>query len=219
MHPGEATYGRDILRALAGVTRYGVVVRDSRRHIVFANEGASRMLRIPPDRFRGASPVRKAGVRLIDPSGFDLSWDESPFEIASRKKQPLVDHRYGVRFPDGETRWHVGTYVPLLRVNGSVSRVITIYTDASPRPDYEDVSTTLMETTVKLREAGYWLRDDVLQTVLGVSLGLQNHLTEQPGAGKARGEIESAISSLHDLGSRVRRAATDLIRQRTRSSQ
>ncbi len=60
------------------------------------------------------------------------------------------------------------------------------------------------ERTSRLRS---WLREDVLQTVLGVSLTLQRHLDVHPVGDKAREEIEWAVTTLHDLGSKIRLAA------------
>lgn len=153
----------------------------------------------------------KTGVRLLDASGAEVDWDDCPFDIANRQKQPLIDYRYGLRFPDDQTRWHVGSYVQLLSASESISQVIKIFVDDSPRPDYQDLSSRLRETVLQAHEHGAWLREDVLQTLLGISLTLQHHLSDELGMTKVREDLEYAVGTLHDLAGKIRVAARDLI--------
>jgi hypothetical protein len=203
---------RPLLHALTHTATCGVVVRNRHKRITFINEGASQLMRLPRSEFHGVSPVRNAGVRLLDASGAEVDWSESPFEIATQTKQPVIDHQYGLRFANNEIRRHVGTYVPLLRADGSISRVIAFYVDDSPRPDCEDISTRLRATAERVREHGSWLREDALQTLLGISLTLQRHLADQVTAGKTRDDVEFAVAALHEVAEKVRHAAAEFRR-------
>ncbi len=130
-------YSRSVLRAVLGATACGVVVRNSRRRIVFANDSASRLLRIPRGELRGAGPVRGRGTRLLDRTAAVVDWGESPFEKATQTKQPLHDHRFGLRFADDDITWFVGTFIPLVDSNSNVSRVIATFADITPLQEFQ----------------------------------------------------------------------------------
>jgi PAS fold len=170
---------------------YGAILRTTER-ILYANPKAHDLLGLPPRSLDGQERALQGGVALVQADG---SHARGPVRRVIQSGQPILEARYGLRYPTGDVRWIDLTSIPLVDEESQARCALTTFADANQ---------------LAATQHGHWLREKVLQSVLGISLVLQRHLDAHPESDKPREDVEWAIRALHDLATDVRSTAKAL---------
>jgi PAS domain S-box-containing protein len=159
----------------------GIVVLDVDGSVVLANQGASRILGIPPDRLVGTN-ARDAHWRWITEDGSPLPADKLPGMRTSRTGRPRRGVTVGMTRPDGEPAWISINAAPLPG-DGPPHQVVVSFVDISN----ELRSRAELERRHQLLRAAHDINDGILQRLVLASYAARE---EQAGAARA---IEEAL--------------------------
>ncbi len=100
----------------------------------------------------------------------------------------LLNVPMGLRYPDGEVLWQVASCFPLVDVRGVRYHVTSVV---------ESPELRLIE------EVAGWLRQDLVQSMLGVAFSLQAQLNESPEIEVIEDRVRWAVGVLQDSASRA----------------
>jgi diguanylate cyclase (GGDEF)-like protein/PAS domain S-box-containing protein len=114
----------------------GVIVRDAAGLVVFANAAALRIFGRPPEQLAG-SEAPTGEERRIREDGTLMPDDEVPNVAAQLRGEPIRNVMMGMVRADGYVRWLLVDAVPVKGADGSVSEVVSSFTDVTDRKKAE----------------------------------------------------------------------------------
>lgn len=129
------TEDRD-LAAIYDAMACGVIVRDAAGSVVFANAAALRIFGRPPDQLAGTEQ-RIGEDRRIREDGTLMPDDEVPNVAAQLRGEPVRNVMMGMVRADGYVLWLLVDAVPVKSADGSVSEVVSSFTDVTDRKKAE----------------------------------------------------------------------------------
>ncbi len=183
--------GVDEQSPIAGVQRAiweafpsAIVVHHESGRVLYANARAYGMTHREQDRTGAQWSLLSRGCQLIRPD-----------RGATKRLAPLVRHSgrallnvpMGLRYPDGEVLWQVASCFPIVDVRGVRYQVTSVV---------ESPELGLLE------EVAGWLRQDLVQSMLGVAFSLQAQLTESSEI-EIGDRVRWAVGVLHESASRA----------------
>jgi diguanylate cyclase (GGDEF)-like protein/PAS domain S-box-containing protein len=125
----------DDLAAIYDAMACGVVVRDATGAITFSNAAAFRIFGRPPDQLAGTEPPGE--VRRLREDGTPMPDDEVPNIAAQRRGAPIRNVMMGLARADGYVRWLLVDAVPIKDDRGTVTQVVSSFTDVTDRKKAE----------------------------------------------------------------------------------
>src|SRR3989449_4613343 len=123
------------LAAIYDAMACGVVVRNAAGSVVFANAAAKRIFGRAPDELEGAASPGED--RRIREDGTTMPDDEVPNVAAQLRGEPIRNVMMGMVRADGYVRWLLVDAVPVRASDGSVSEVVSSFTDVTDRKKAE----------------------------------------------------------------------------------
>jgi diguanylate cyclase (GGDEF)-like protein/PAS domain S-box-containing protein len=114
----------------------GVIVRDAAGLVVFANAAALRIFGRPPEQLAG-SEAPTGEERRIREDGTLMPDEEVPNVAAQLRGEPIRNVMMGMVRADGYVRWLLVDAVPVKAPDGSVSEVVSSFTDVTDRKKAE----------------------------------------------------------------------------------
>jgi PAS domain S-box-containing protein len=164
-------------RSLVENLHVGIVLCGPDSRILFGNQAASQIFRVPPQRFVGKIPGELDLIPLAE--------DETPIPSESRPLarviatgQPVYGQMIGYRVPHlQDILWTLLDAIPEFDANGALRRVILSFTDLTDMKNAERAIHQLTTQLLQLqdeerRRIGRELHDGLAQTVLAVNLSL-----------------------------------------------
>src|SRR5881397_3452151 len=132
------------LAAVYDAMACGVVVRNAAGGVVFANAAAKRIFGRPPEELEGAEALGED--RRVREDGTLMPDDEVPNVAAQQRGEPVRNVMMGMVRADGYVRWLLVDAVPVKASDGSVSEVVSSFTDVTDRKKAEQ---DLLEQAVR----------------------------------------------------------------------
>ncbi len=162
-----------------------IVVHHESGRVLYANAKAYGMTHRQHDRTGVQWSLLSRGCQLIRPD-----------HGATKRLAPLVRHSgrallnvpMGLRYPDGEVLWQVASCFPILDVRGVRYQVTSVV---------ESPELGLLE------EVAGWLRQDLVQSMLGVAFSLQAQLSESSEIEMIKERVRWAVGVLQESASRA----------------
>ena len=114
----------------------GVIVRDAAGSVVFANAAALRIFGRPPEQLAGTEPPSGEDRRIRE-DGTLMPDDEVPNVAAQVRGEPVRNVMMGMVRADGYVRWLLVDAVPVKASDGSVSEIVSSFTDVTDRKKAE----------------------------------------------------------------------------------
>src|SRR2546425_120496 len=124
------------LAAIYDAMACGVIVRDAAGPFVLANAAALHIFGRPPDQLAGTEPPT-GEERRIREDGTLMPDDEVPNVAAQQRGEPIRNVMMGMVRADGYVRWLLVDAVPVKAADGSVSEVVSSFTDITDRKKAE----------------------------------------------------------------------------------
>ena len=184
---GLADLGLSATQLLDGIPS-GIIVRGATGRIVYANQEAHRLVRHAPQELHGKTSVRDNGVQVLKADGAIAT--STPTSSVFETGRPVYNVQHQFRFPDGDVRWINASWLPILDSEaGALRYVVTTFSDIT--------------ASVLHHKCRSWLREDVLQTLLGVSLVLEALPTSHPAASVSE-DVKWAAVTIRKLAKSLR---------------
>jgi PAS domain S-box-containing protein len=164
-------------RTLVQDFHVGVVLLGPDAAILFANRAAQQMFGITIDQAQGKNSSQ-LDLICIREDGTELPFDMRPGPLALRTGQPILNEVLGWhRRGSSEILWMLGNAVPQFSQDGSISSVISSFTNITERKQAEEALHQLSTRLLQLqdeerRRLGRELHDSLAQSVLAVNLSL-----------------------------------------------
>jgi signal transduction histidine kinase len=155
----------------------GIVLCGPDSRILFANQAASEIFRVPSQRIVGKI-TGELGLTPLAEDGTPLPKDSRPLARVIATGQPVYGQMVGYRVPHlQEILWVLRDAIPEFDANGSLRRVILSFTDLTEMKNAERAIHQLTTQLLQLRDEerrriGRELHDGLAQTVLAVNLSL-----------------------------------------------
>ncbi|MBV9121262.1 MAG: EAL domain-containing protein [Chloroflexi bacterium] len=161
----------DVLRRIYEVLPYGIVVRDARGQIVYANPATVEILGAMPGTrdimAEGWAPLNEHGER--DPGAY-------PGLLVAHTGKPLRNQMLRLVNPEGQTKWLQIDAIPLMDAAGNVEQLVISMVDVT---DHNEAELALRESNRRYED----LIDSTWDVVLSHSL--DGHVIEINSAGAA----------------------------------
>jgi PAS domain S-box-containing protein len=164
-------------RSLVENLHAGIVLCGPDSKILFANQAASEIFRIPPQRIVGKIPGELDLIPLAEDGTF-IPKESRPLARVIVTGQPVYGQIIGYRVPHfQDIIWTLLDAIPEFDAGGALRRVILSFTDLTEMKNAERAIHQLTTQLLQLqdeerRRIGRELHDGLAQTVLAVNLSL-----------------------------------------------
>jgi PAS domain S-box-containing protein len=164
-------------RSLVENLHVGIVLCGPDSTILFANQAASEIFRVPAQRIVGKIAGELDLIPLAE-DGTTIPKDSRPLARVIATRQPVYGQMIGYRVPHfQEILWTLLDAIPEFDANGALRRVILSFTDLTEMKTAERAIHQLTTQLLQLqdeerRRIGRELHDGLAQTVLAVNLSL-----------------------------------------------
>ena len=164
-------------RSLVENLHVGIVLCGPDSKILFANQAASEIFRVPAQRIVGKI-AGELGLTVLAGDGTPIPKEQRPLARVIATGQPVYGQMIGYRVPHfQEILWTLLDAIPEFHANGTLRRVILSFTDITEMKNAEraihQLSTQLLQLQdEERRRIGRELHDGLAQTVLAVNLSL-----------------------------------------------
>jgi PAS domain S-box-containing protein len=164
-------------RSLVENLHVGIVLCGPDSKILFANQAASEIFRVPAQRIVGKI-AGELGLTVLAGDGTPIPKEQRPLARVIATGQPVYGQMIGYRVPHfQEILWTLLDAIPEFHANGTLRRVILSFTDLTEMKNAERAIHQLTTQLLQLqdeerRRIGRELHDGLAQTVLAVNLSL-----------------------------------------------
>jgi PAS domain S-box-containing protein len=184
---------RALLDEVLQTSPVGIIVHDPERGTERANPAAASILGVDADTIvrRG---IDSTDWEVRDVDGDPISVDERPYAQVIETGEPLVDRRVVVTRSDGSEATLSVNAAPLVGEDGSVDRVVVVFSDVSQRADHE---AELEEKNRQLESFASVLSHDI-RSPLAVATGFLE-LTHETGDLSYLDKVERSHERIEEL--------------------
>jgi PAS domain S-box-containing protein len=197
-------------RTLVQDFHVGVVLLGPDAEVQFANQAAQQLFGYTLEQARGKNS-EQLNLLSIREDGTQIPFSMRPGVRAIAARKPIQNEVIGWHRPgSNEVLWTLGNAVPQFAPDGSVSVVITTFTNITERKQAEEALHQLSTRLLQLqdeerRRLGRELHDSLAQSVLAVNLNLaQAAQSSDSLSGRARHALAEARRLLQEMSREIR---------------
>jgi PAS domain S-box-containing protein len=174
-----------LFRSLVESLHVGIVLSGREAEILFANQAALRMFKLPIGEVLGKNSS-ELGLVAIYEDGTEMPFPMRPGPRTLATGKAVRNEVMGWRLKNtDEVLWILGETVPIFEENGRIEKLVISFSDITKRKNAEEALHQLSTRLLQLqdeerRRLGRELHDSLAQSVLAVNLNLA-----QVGRGRA----------------------------------